>query len=53
MGSMAFILAEKHPLAIKVQSLDNRRVKMDIPIPDRVFAYTAAQSLFFERINIV
>ncbi|XP_070045325.1 uncharacterized protein [Nicotiana tomentosiformis] len=51
MGSLAFILAGESPLAIDVQDLANRFVRLDIMEPSRVLACVVSQSSLFERIK--
>lgn len=43
MDSMALIFVEKHPLTIKVRSLDNRHVMMDNPIHDNRIEFLLMQ----------
>ncbi|XP_070046734.1 uncharacterized protein [Nicotiana tomentosiformis] len=42
MGSLAFISMEERPLALDIQSLDNRLVRLDILKPNRVIACVVA-----------
>ena len=51
MGSLAFISAEERPLALDIQSLANRLVRLDISEPSRVLACVVAQSSLFELIK--
>ncbi|XP_070056852.1 uncharacterized protein [Nicotiana tomentosiformis] len=51
MGSLAFISAEKRPLALDIQSLANTLVRSDILEPSRFLACVMAQSLLFEWIK--
>ncbi|XP_070035679.1 uncharacterized protein [Nicotiana tomentosiformis] len=51
MGSLAFISAEERPLALDIQSLANKLVRLDISEPSRVLAYVVAQSSLFEQIK--
>ncbi|XP_070005462.1 uncharacterized protein [Nicotiana sylvestris] len=50
-GSLAFILAEERPLALDIQSLANRLVRLDILEPNRVLACVVAQSSLLEQIK--
>ncbi|XP_070034872.1 uncharacterized protein [Nicotiana tomentosiformis] len=51
MGSLAFISAEERPLALDIQSLANRLVRLDMSKPSRILVYVVAQSLLLERIK--
>ncbi|XP_070045883.1 uncharacterized protein [Nicotiana tomentosiformis] len=51
MGSLAFISIEVRPLALYIQSLANRFVRLDILEPSQVLACVVAQSSLFERIK--
>ncbi|XP_070026243.1 uncharacterized protein [Nicotiana sylvestris] len=51
MGSLAFISIEEMPLALDIQSLANRLVRLDISEHNRVFACIVAQSSLFEQIK--
>ncbi|XP_070050185.1 uncharacterized protein [Nicotiana tomentosiformis] len=51
MGTLAFILEEERPLALDIQSLANRLVRLDISEPSRVLACVVAQSSLLEQIN--
>ncbi|XP_070045454.1 uncharacterized protein [Nicotiana tomentosiformis] len=51
MGSLAFISAEESPLALGIQSLANRLMRLDISEPSRVLACVVAQSSLFEQIK--
>ncbi|XP_070015130.1 uncharacterized protein [Nicotiana sylvestris] len=51
MGSLAFISAEERPLALDIQSLDNRLVRLDISGPSRVIACVVAQSSLLGQIK--
>ncbi|XP_070029039.1 uncharacterized protein [Nicotiana sylvestris] len=51
MGSLAFISAEERPLALDIQSLANRLVKLDISKPTRVLACVVAQSSLLGQIK--
>ncbi|XP_070008096.1 uncharacterized mitochondrial protein AtMg00860-like [Nicotiana sylvestris] len=51
MGSLAFIPVEEKPLAMDVQDLANRFVRLDISNPSRVHACVVAESSLFERIK--
>ncbi|XP_070020816.1 uncharacterized protein [Nicotiana sylvestris] len=44
MCSLAFISAEERPLALDIQSLANRLVRLDISEPNQVLACVVAQS---------
>jgi len=44
MGSLAFIPAEERPLALYIQYLANRLVRLDISEPSRVLTCVVAQS---------
>ncbi|XP_070034592.1 uncharacterized protein [Nicotiana tomentosiformis] len=50
-GSLAFILAVDKPLAMDVQALANRFVRLDISESSRVLAYVLSQSSLFECIK--
>ncbi|XP_070049772.1 uncharacterized protein [Nicotiana tomentosiformis] len=50
-GSLAFISSEERPLALEIQSLANRLVRLDITEPSRVLACVIAQSSLFEQIK--
>ncbi|XP_070045707.1 uncharacterized protein [Nicotiana tomentosiformis] len=49
MGSLAFISAEERPLALDIQSLSHRLVRLDISEPIRVLVCVVAQSSLFEH----
>ncbi|XP_070036442.1 uncharacterized protein [Nicotiana tomentosiformis] len=51
MGSLAFISTEERPLALDIQSLANRLVRMNISELSRVLACVVAQFLLFEQIK--
>ncbi|XP_070035393.1 uncharacterized protein [Nicotiana tomentosiformis] len=51
MDSLAFISVEKRLLALDIQSLANRLVRLDILEPNQVLACVVAQSSLFERIK--
>ncbi|XP_070040040.1 uncharacterized protein [Nicotiana tomentosiformis] len=51
MGSLAFISAEERPLALNIQYLANRLVRLDISEPSRVLACVFAQSSLLEWIK--
>ncbi|XP_070011232.1 uncharacterized protein [Nicotiana sylvestris] len=51
MGSLAFIPTTEMPLALDIQSLDNRLVRLDISKPSRVLAYVVAQSSLLGQIK--
>ncbi|XP_070043216.1 uncharacterized protein [Nicotiana tomentosiformis] len=51
MGSLAFIAAEERPLALDIQSLANRLVKLNISEPSRILVCVVAQSSLFEQIK--
>ncbi|XP_070031999.1 uncharacterized protein [Nicotiana tomentosiformis] len=51
MGNLPFISAEKRPLALDIQCLPNRLVRLDISEPSRVLARVVSQSLLFKRIK--
>ncbi|XP_070009530.1 uncharacterized protein [Nicotiana sylvestris] len=51
MGSLAFIPAEERPLALDIQSLANRLVRLDILEPSRVLACIFAQSSLLGQIK--
>ncbi|XP_070037278.1 uncharacterized protein [Nicotiana tomentosiformis] len=51
MGSLAFISAEERLIALDIQSLANRLVRLDISEPNRVLAYVVAQCSLFEQIK--
>ncbi|XP_070022115.1 uncharacterized protein [Nicotiana sylvestris] len=51
MGSLAYILVEERPLALEVQSLANRLVRLDILEPSRILACVVAQSLLLGQIK--
>ncbi|XP_070049600.1 uncharacterized protein [Nicotiana tomentosiformis] len=50
-GSLAFISAEERPLALDIQSLANRLVRLDISEPSRILACVVARSSLLERIK--
>ncbi|XP_070039584.1 uncharacterized protein [Nicotiana tomentosiformis] len=51
MGSLEFIPTMERPLAMDVQALTNRLVRLDISNPSRVLACIVAQSFLFECIK--
>ncbi|XP_070043818.1 uncharacterized protein [Nicotiana tomentosiformis] len=51
MGSLTYISAEDRPLALDIQSLANRLVRLEISEPNRVLACVVAQSSLFEQIK--
>ncbi|XP_070007973.1 uncharacterized protein [Nicotiana sylvestris] len=51
MGSLAFIPIEERPLALDIQSLDNRLVRLDILEPSRVLACVVSQSSLLVEIK--
>ncbi|XP_070020399.1 uncharacterized protein [Nicotiana sylvestris] len=51
MGSLAFIPVSQRPLALDVQALANRFVRLDISEPSRMLAYTVARSSLLEHIR--
>ncbi|XP_070014830.1 uncharacterized protein [Nicotiana sylvestris] len=51
MGSLAFISPEERPLALDIQSLANRIVRLDISEPSRVLACVVAQSSLLGQIK--
>ena len=51
MGSLALIPAEERPLALDIQSLANRLVRLDISEPNQVFASVVAQSSLLGQIK--
>ncbi|XP_070037031.1 uncharacterized protein [Nicotiana tomentosiformis] len=51
MGSLAFILADERPLALDIQSLANKLVRLDISEPSRVLACVVAWYSLLERIK--
>ncbi|XP_070045302.1 uncharacterized protein [Nicotiana tomentosiformis] len=51
MGSLAFIPVGERPLAMDVQALANRLVRLDIFEPSRVLYYVESHSSLFERIK--
>ncbi|XP_070034388.1 uncharacterized protein [Nicotiana tomentosiformis] len=51
MGSLAFISAEEKPLALEIQSLANRLVRLDISELSRVLECVVAQSSLLEQIK--
>ncbi|XP_070055029.1 uncharacterized protein [Nicotiana tomentosiformis] len=51
MGIFAFISTEERPLALDIQSLANRLMRLDIPEPNRVLACVIAQSSLLEQIE--
>ncbi|XP_070034690.1 uncharacterized protein [Nicotiana tomentosiformis] len=50
-GRLAFISAEKRPLALVIQALANRLVRLDILEHSRVLVCVVAQSSLFKRIK--
>ncbi|XP_070046664.1 uncharacterized protein [Nicotiana tomentosiformis] len=52
MGSLVFIPDEETPLAMDIQALANRFVRLDISEPSRVFTYVVAQSSLLEGIKV-
>ncbi|XP_070007186.1 uncharacterized protein [Nicotiana sylvestris] len=51
MGILAFISAEERPLALDIQSLANRLVRLDISEPSRVLACVVTQSSLLGKIK--
>ncbi|XP_070012086.1 uncharacterized protein [Nicotiana sylvestris] len=51
MGSLAFIPSAESPLALDIQSLANRLVRLDISEPSRVLACVVAQFLLLGQIK--
>ena len=51
MGSLAYIPVSQRSLALDVQALANRLVRLDISEPSRVLACTVARSSLLERIR--
>ncbi|XP_070026537.1 uncharacterized protein [Nicotiana sylvestris] len=51
MGSLAFIPAAERPLALDIQSLANRLVRLDILEPNRVLTCVVAQSSLLGKIK--
>lgn len=51
MGSLAFISVEERPLALDIQSLANKLVRLDISEPSRVLACVVAQSSLLGHIK--
>ncbi|XP_070047507.1 uncharacterized protein [Nicotiana tomentosiformis] len=51
MGSLAFISAEERPLALDIQSLANKLVRLDISEPSRILPCVVAQSSLLEQIK--
>ncbi|XP_070052701.1 uncharacterized protein [Nicotiana tomentosiformis] len=51
MGSLAFISVEERPLALDIQSLANKLVRLDISEPSRVLACVVARSSLFKQIK--
>ncbi|XP_070014362.1 uncharacterized protein [Nicotiana sylvestris] len=51
MGRLAFISADERLLALDIQSLANRLVRLDISEPSRVLACVVAQSSILEQIK--
>ncbi|XP_070045187.1 uncharacterized protein [Nicotiana tomentosiformis] len=51
MGSLAYLPVVERPLAMDVQRLANRFVRLDVSEPSRVLAFVVAQSLLLERIK--
>ncbi|XP_070041371.1 uncharacterized protein [Nicotiana tomentosiformis] len=51
MGSLTFISPEEKPLALDIQSLANRLVRLDISEPSRILECVLAQSTLFERVK--
>ncbi|XP_070054402.1 uncharacterized protein [Nicotiana tomentosiformis] len=51
MGSLAFISSEERPLALDIQSLANRLVRLDILEPSRFLSCVVAQFSLLERIK--
>ncbi|XP_070025688.1 uncharacterized protein [Nicotiana sylvestris] len=51
MDSLAFISAEERPLALDIQSLTNRLVRLDISEPSRVLACVVVQSSLMGEIK--
>ncbi|XP_070041043.1 uncharacterized protein [Nicotiana tomentosiformis] len=51
MGSLAFLPIEEIPLAVVVQALANRFMRLDISEPNRVLACVVSRSFLFDRIR--
>ncbi|XP_070054177.1 uncharacterized protein [Nicotiana tomentosiformis] len=51
MGSLSFIPTRERPLALDVQSLANKFVRLDISEPSRVLTCVVSRSSLFERIK--
>ncbi|XP_070049828.1 uncharacterized protein [Nicotiana tomentosiformis] len=51
MDSLAFISAEERPLALDIQPLANRLVRLDISEPGRVLEFVVAQSSLLGQIK--
>ncbi|XP_070005700.1 uncharacterized protein [Nicotiana sylvestris] len=51
MGSLAFILVGKKPLALEILALANQFVRLDVSKPSRILDCTVARSSLFERIR--
>ncbi|XP_070041143.1 uncharacterized protein [Nicotiana tomentosiformis] len=51
MGSLAYILVCKRPLASDVQDLVNQFIRLDISEPSRVLAFTVSQFSLYEHIR--
>ncbi|XP_070036218.1 uncharacterized protein [Nicotiana tomentosiformis] len=51
MGILAFISVKERPLALDIQSLANRLVRLDISEPSRVLICVVAQSSLLEQIK--
>ncbi|XP_070040015.1 uncharacterized protein [Nicotiana tomentosiformis] len=51
MGSLAFLHIGERPLAVDVQALANRFMRLDISEPSRVLACMVSRSYFFYRIR--
>ncbi|XP_070057210.1 uncharacterized protein [Nicotiana tomentosiformis] len=51
MGSLAYIAVGERPLALDVQALDNRFVRLDVSEPSRVLACVVSRSSLCKRIK--
>ncbi|XP_070022044.1 zinc finger BED domain-containing protein RICESLEEPER 2-like [Nicotiana sylvestris] len=51
MGSLAYILVGERPLAVDVQDLANRFMRLDVSESSRILAYVVSRSSLFDRIR--
>ncbi|XP_070034939.1 uncharacterized protein [Nicotiana tomentosiformis] len=51
MGSLAYIPVSERPLALDVQALANRLMRLDISYPSRVLACVVSRSSLYEHIK--